>query len=87
LLTISRKPVGVWVMSQRLILGRKDLDCRAYRGDGKRFVVRADKKLTALLELESAIRDCSVCSDDRPGDGSQIQLALSKRFKTEEKPW
>jgi hypothetical protein len=28
----------------------------AYRGDGKRFVVRADKKLTAFVELESAIR-------------------------------
>jgi hypothetical protein len=24
----------------------------AHRGDGKRFVVRADKKLTAFLELE-----------------------------------
>ena len=27
----------------------------AHRDDGKRFVVRADEKLTALLELESAI--------------------------------
>jgi hypothetical protein len=27
----------------------------AHRGDGKRFVVRADEKLTALLEPESAI--------------------------------
>jgi hypothetical protein len=27
----------------------------AHRGDGKRFVVRADEKVTALLELESAI--------------------------------
>jgi hypothetical protein len=25
-----------------------------HRGDGKRFVVRADEKLTAFLELESA---------------------------------
>jgi hypothetical protein len=30
----------------------------AHRGDGKRFVVRADEKLTAFLELESAIRAC-----------------------------
>jgi len=30
----------------------------AHRGDGKRFVVRADEKLTAFLELESAIRGC-----------------------------
>jgi hypothetical protein len=27
----------------------------AHRGDGKRFAVRADEKLTALLELERAI--------------------------------
>jgi hypothetical protein len=28
----------------------------AHRGDGKRFVVRAEEKLTAFLELESATR-------------------------------
>jgi hypothetical protein len=28
----------------------------AHRDDGKRFVVRADEKLTAFLELKSAIR-------------------------------
>jgi hypothetical protein len=27
-----------------------------HRGDGKRFVVHADEKLTAFVELESAIR-------------------------------
>jgi hypothetical protein len=27
----------------------------AHRDDGKRYVVRADEKLTAFLELESAI--------------------------------
>jgi hypothetical protein len=31
----------------------------AHRGDGNRFVVRADEKLTAFLELESAISDLS----------------------------
>jgi len=31
----------------------------AHRDDGKRFVVRADERLTALVELESAIRGCS----------------------------
>jgi len=30
----------------------------AHRDDGKRFVVRADEKLTAFLELESAICTC-----------------------------
>ena len=32
----------------------------AHRDDGKRFVVRADEKLTAFLELQSAIRAASV---------------------------
>jgi hypothetical protein len=31
----------------------------AHRDDGKRLVVRADEKLTAFLELESAIRPAS----------------------------
>jgi hypothetical protein len=30
----------------------------AHRDDGKRFVVRADEKLTAFVELESAVRAC-----------------------------
>ena len=30
----------------------------AHRSDGKRFVVRADEKLTAFVELESAIQAC-----------------------------
>jgi len=30
----------------------------AHRDDGKRFVVQANEKLTAFVELESAIRAC-----------------------------
>jgi hypothetical protein len=30
----------------------------AHRGDGKRFVLRADEKLTAFMELELAICAC-----------------------------
>jgi hypothetical protein len=30
----------------------------AHRGDGKRFIAHADEKLTAFVELESAIRGC-----------------------------
>jgi hypothetical protein len=29
-----------------------------HRGDGRRFVGRADEKLTAFMELEAAIRAC-----------------------------
>jgi hypothetical protein len=31
----------------------------AHRGDGKRYVVQADEKLTAFMELESAIAESS----------------------------
>jgi hypothetical protein len=32
----------------------------AHRDDGKRFVVRADEKLTAFVELERAIHEFAV---------------------------
>jgi len=38
--------------------GRTIFVADAHRDDGKRFVVRADEKLTAFLELESVIRPC-----------------------------
>jgi hypothetical protein len=38
--------------------GRTIWSADAHRGDGKRFVVRADEKLTAFVELESAICAC-----------------------------
>ena len=34
----------------------------AHRDDGKRFVVRADEKLTAFVELESAVEPFSASS-------------------------
>jgi hypothetical protein len=36
--------------------GRTIFVADAHRGDGKRFVVHADEKATAFLELQSAIR-------------------------------
>ena len=35
--------------------GRTICIADAHQGDGKRFVVRADEKLAAIVELESAI--------------------------------
>jgi hypothetical protein len=35
--------------------GRTSFVADAHRGDGKRFVVRADEKLAAFFELEAAI--------------------------------
>ena len=58
-------------MSERLIRdGRTMWIVDAHRGDGKRYVVRADEKLIAFIELESAIR------------GSAFALTIWRRFIT-----
>ena len=43
--------------------GRTMWIANAHRDDAKRFVVRTDDKLTAFLELESAIRVAADCLD------------------------
>ena len=50
----------------------------AHRDDGKRYVVHADEKLTAFLELESVIRTA-----ERPEDyeGLEIKLDGMSRIK------
>jgi hypothetical protein len=40
--------------------GRTILVADAHRGNEKRFIVRADEKLTAFLELEAAMRAVSL---------------------------
>ena len=58
-------------MSERLIRnGRTMWIVDAHRGDGKRYVVRADEKLITFIELESAIR------------GSAFALTICRRFIT-----
>jgi hypothetical protein len=42
--------------------GRTIFVADAHCGDGKRYVVRADEKLTAFVELESPIRGCADCA-------------------------
>jgi hypothetical protein len=49
---------GTWVSAVNAD-GRTIWIADAHRDDGKRFIVRADEKLTAFLELESAIRAAS----------------------------
>ena len=49
--------------------GRTIYIADAHRGDGERFVVRADEKLTAFLELESAFRSVSSCNQDESSLG------------------
>jgi hypothetical protein len=43
--------------------GRAIFVADAHRGDGKRFIVRADEMLTAFVELESAVRAAANCLD------------------------
>jgi hypothetical protein len=52
--------------------GRRIFIADAHRGDGQRFVVRADEKLTAFVELESAIRGCGFCIDKLAGTFSRL---------------
>ncbi len=55
-LIISAKPVGVGPVSAVDSDGRTIFVVDAHRDDGQRFIVRAYEKLSAFLELESAIR-------------------------------
>ena len=56
-------PLGLVSLGRRLRVAKQAVDSQgrtiwivdAHRGDGKRFIVRADQKLTAFAELESAI--------------------------------
>ena len=54
--TISATPVGVGLCLSRRFSRANNLVVDAHRGDGKHFVVHADEKLTAFMELESVIR-------------------------------
>jgi hypothetical protein len=42
--------------------GKKIFAAAVLQGEIGRFIVRADEKLTPFMELESAIRACSVLS-------------------------
>jgi hypothetical protein len=42
-----------------ILRGRTIWIADAHRGDGQRFIVRAEEKLTAFMELASAIRKIS----------------------------
>jgi hypothetical protein len=48
----------------------------AHRGDGKRFVVPADEKLTAFMELEAAIGTVDLLA-------AETQLRLVAKKKTD----
>jgi hypothetical protein len=47
--------MGIWETESG---GQSGLLTRSAMMDGKYYVVRADEKLTAFMELESAIRTC-----------------------------
>ena len=68
-----RNPARVWAGSQPSIpRGRTIWIVDAHRDDGKRFVVRAEEKLTAFLELERA---CSLLRAS-PWEGQEIDCKL-----------
>ena len=49
------KPVGVWAVSQPWILRGEQSGLLTHTATGKRFVVRADEKLSAFVELERQV--------------------------------
>jgi hypothetical protein len=57
--------------------GRTIFVADAHR-DGKRFIVRADEKLTAFVELESAIYDFAVDCLDKVSRFSQNSALVSE---------
>jgi hypothetical protein len=60
-LTSSAKPVEAGAVSQAMDSnGRMIWIADAHRDDGKRFVVRAEEKLTAFMELELAIKSVAL---------------------------
>ena len=54
----------------------------AHRGDGKRFIVRADEKLTAFVELERAIYEFAVDRlDSVSAAGAKLRDAKDKALQ------
>jgi hypothetical protein len=49
----------------------------AYRDDGKRFIVRADEKLTAFVELEAACAGGESASQAVAGQGGKCRSTLA----------
>jgi len=57
--------------------GQTIWNAAAHRSDGKRFILRADEKLTAFLELEAVIRAWSrIGIDDRTPFSRLFEIAL-----------
>jgi hypothetical protein len=63
--------------------GRTTWIADAHRGDGKSFVVRANEKLSAFIELESVIHRLPPVSDRRKADNFLFQFGLSFAFRDE----
>ena len=61
--------------------GRTIFVADAHRSDGQRFVVHADEKLTAFLELESAIR-AAECPQDCGGREMRLDKLSRRVIKT-----
>jgi hypothetical protein len=49
----------------------------AHRGDGKRFVVRADEKLTAFMELEFRIRAANPVNQNESSHRPEHRAAVT----------
>ena len=57
--------MALWLCLNRGFRRANNLGCCAHRGDGKRFVVHANEKLTAFVELESVVNHSDGDGADR----------------------
>jgi len=71
--------VGFSLAFRRVVTGIAD----AHRDDRKRFDVRANEKLTAFLNLESAISRATTFSDRRKLDNFLFEIGFSFAFRDE----
>ncbi len=58
-----------------------------YRSDGKRFIVTADEKLTAFLELERVTRDGSECPANARRRVARCRGVAVRRDLRLSEPW
>jgi len=68
-------------LAERVGQARELVD--VHRDNGKRFVARAEEKLTAFLELESAIRRLAHFERCRKLDDFRFEFCLSFPFRDE----
>lgn len=59
--------------------GERSLFADAHRGNGKRLVARAEEKLTAFIELQSAIMGSRICRSRKTNSVYEKNRSMMRR--------